>query len=90
MRGSSSVKSFACLLFVALTALGAACGDDHPFVPEDGPGSGSTAATFTDFVVDLVMNHTDDPTPVPYDSFANLPDPDGSANNGSAYGSLFQ
>ena len=81
------MKLHACVLALAI-ALGGACGDDHPFVPEDGGGSGS-AATFTDFVIDLVMNHTNDPTPVPYDSFANLPDPDGSANNTAAYASLF-
>lgn len=85
------MKLPACLLVVAVaTALGSACGDDHPFVPDDGPGSGSAATTFTDFVIDLVVNHSSDPAPVPYDSFASLPDPDGSANNTSAYASLFQ
>ena len=70
----------------------AACGDDHPYVPGDsgsGGSNGSGDGTFTAFVIDLVVNHSSDPTPADYSTFANLPDPDGSNNNTSAYDSLF-
>ncbi|MEO8846567.1 MAG: hypothetical protein ABI591_20080 [Kofleriaceae bacterium] len=78
-------------LAMAIGLTAAACGDDSPFVPDDGngSGSGSGAATFTSFVLDLVTNHTTDPTPADYSTFKDLPDPDGDTNNGSAYDSLF-
>jgi|SRR5580704_8624421 hypothetical protein len=76
---------------VGLALASSACGDDSPYVPQDGPGSGSGGAgTLTAFVIDLVENHSNDPTPAAYTDFATLPDPDGSANNTAAYSSLFQ
>jgi hypothetical protein len=75
---------------VGLALASSACGDDSPYVPQDGPGSGSgMPGTLTAFVIDLINNHTDDPTPAAYTDFATLPDPDGSANNTAAYSSLF-
>ena len=65
-----------------------ACGDDTPYVPQDGPGGGS--GTYTAFVIDLVMNHSNDATPAAYATFSTLPDPDGDANNQAAYAGLFQ
>jgi hypothetical protein len=70
----------------------AACGDDSPTVQDgsqtpDGPGP---AANFTAYVIDLVKNHTDDPTPAAFSDFMSLPDPDGDANNVHAYDTLFQ
>ncbi len=44
-------------------------------------GSGS-AATLTSFVIDLIDNHSTDPTPAPFSAFSALPDPDG----GNAFG----
>ncbi|HEY1550499.1 MAG TPA: hypothetical protein VGG28_21875 [Kofleriaceae bacterium] len=79
------------LLALAIGVLLAACGDDHPYVPGDS-GSGSNVqpgGTLTDFVIDLIENHSNDPTPAAYSTFSTLPDPDGSNNNGSAYSSLF-
>jgi hypothetical protein len=79
-------------LVCGLGLASAACGDDTPFVPKDDAGidAPNPAATFTTFVLDLVNNHTNDPTPATYDSFKDLPDPDGDANNTTAYQSLFQ
>jgi hypothetical protein len=71
-------------------ALASACGDDHPYVPADGGGSNAGSGTLTAFVIDLIENHTDDPTPADYSTFSTLPDPDGTANNTAAYDSLFQ
>lgn len=71
-------------------AFASACGDDHPYVPADGPGSGGGSGTLTAFVIDLIENHSSDPTPAAYSDFSTLPDPDGSANNTAAYASLFQ
>ncbi|MEP6865247.1 MAG: hypothetical protein ABJE66_31805 [Deltaproteobacteria bacterium] len=65
------------------------CGDDTPYVPQDAP-TGGGSGTFTAFVIDLVMNHSADPTPVAYSTFSALPDPGGDANNQAAYASLFQ
>jgi hypothetical protein len=79
------------LLALAIGILLAACGDDHPYVPGDsGSGSNMPPGTLTDFVIDLIQNHSNDPAPADYSTFATLPDPDGSNNNGSAYSSLFQ
>ena len=78
------------LLALAIGILLAACGDDHPYVPGDsGSGSNMQPGTLTDFVIDLIENHSNDPTPAAYSTFATLPDPDGSNNNGSAYSILF-
>lgn len=88
MKLRSSLLGLAIAVGLGLTA--AACGDDSPFVPGDGNGSGSgSGATFTSFVLDLVNNHTADPTPTAYSTFEDLADPDGDTNNGSAYDSLF-
>jgi hypothetical protein len=67
------------------------CGDDNPTLgQQDGSGSGSNpGATFTSFVIDLVLNHGSDATPAAFTSFSTLPDPDGSANNPNAYNALF-
>jgi hypothetical protein len=95
------VKNAFAVLFVLVAA---ACGDngnnqppaDSPTTPGDGsntPGDGSNvpAATLTSYVMDLVVNHTTTPEEArAYDEFKALPDPDGDANNGSAYSSLFQ
>jgi hypothetical protein len=76
------------LSILVACALGA-CGDDTPYVPQDAP-TGGGSGTYTAFVIDLVMNHSSDPTPVAYSTFSALPDPDGDANNQAAYASLFQ
>ena len=83
-----NLRVFAFTFFVL-----AACGDDSPFVQKDGgpPGDGPNPnATFTSYVIDLVNNHGADVTPAPYSAFSALPDPDGDANNLTAYTSLFQ
>ena len=72
----------------------AACGDDSPYLAQDDagmePDAPSDPATFTSFVLDLIDKHGTDPAPATYESFKDLPDPDGDANNTSAYSSLFQ
>ena len=80
---------------LALLIALAACGDNNK-VTSDGNGPGSDSgvgpnATLTTYVTDLVLNHTT-ATDVskPYTDFSTLPDPDGDANNGSAYAPLFQ
>jgi hypothetical protein len=70
-----------------------ACGDDNPQL-QDGStpgmdGSGSGVETLTKFVIDLINNHSNDPTPAAFSTFSTLPDPDALDNNGSAYSSLF-
>jgi hypothetical protein len=89
------------VILAALALAAAACGDDSPNVPSDSPttpgdgsgsgsGSGMPDATLTSYVIDLVMNHTvATETAHAYTEFSTLPDPDGTANNGSAYASLF-
>ena len=42
------------------------------------------------FVIDLVTNHSEDPAPVAYEAFKDLPDPDADNNNVTAYDGLFQ
>ena len=79
-------------LLTALTLVGlawttAGCPNDTPYVAKD--DAGVDAQTFTDFVTDLVKNQTTDSAPVPYDTFKDLPDPDGTANNTTAYDGLF-
>jgi len=74
------VKSKSSWLYVALgLALIVGCIDEHPYVP-----------TFTEYVLDLVNNHTEDQSAAPYERFKDLPDPDGDTNNTSAYDSLFR
>jgi len=57
------------------------CGDNLK-APGDGHGSDvgpdtPQAATFTSFVIDQIVNHTaNDTQPVPFATFATLPDPD--------------
>jgi hypothetical protein len=58
--------------------------------PPPGPDAGTPPATFTSFVINLVLNESNTATPFAYSTFATLPDPDGSDNNTSAYSSLFQ
>jgi len=70
------VKPMFTLLLAALAA--SACIDEHPYVP-----------TLTEYVIDLVEHHSDDPKPASYDAFKDLPDPDGDANNTAAYDRLF-
>ena len=77
--------------------LAVACGSNNNGGKMDAPpdskvfmdGSGSASATFTTFVIDLVLNHGSDATPAAFASFQNLPDPDGDTNNVHAYDSLF-
>jgi hypothetical protein len=72
-----------CRMISIAIAIGAGCGDDSPYVPQ-------ADQTFTTFVIDLVTNHDEDPEPVPYTVFADLPDPDGDTNHAAAYEALFQ
>lgn len=88
-------------LILALALSAVACGDDSPAVPSDSPmppgdgsgsgsGSGSDNPTLTSYVIDLVTHHTTaTETAHAYSEFSTLPDPDGTANNVSAYASLF-
>ena len=88
-------------ILVALALAAAACGDDSPAVPSDSPtmpgdgsgsgsGSGSDNPTLTSYVIDLVTHHTTaTETAHAYSEFSTLPDPDGTANNVTAYSSLF-
>lgn len=83
------MKKLALVLLVAL----AACGDDAPTKMPDGgmdADGGTEEMTLTSYVKDLVLNQTTSTAmPRPYSEFSSLPDPDGDANNGSAYSSLF-
>lgn len=87
---------------LVLALLAAACGDDTKGTP-NGPDSGVdpdggtdpdapvAEATFTTYVIDLVINQTaNDTAPRPASEFTSLPDPDGDANNTAAYATLFQ
>lgn len=80
----------------------AACGDDNggtpidapasidagPDAPIDAPIDAPPAATFTSFVIDQIQQQTTATgTPVPYATFATLPDPD--TGNPAAYAPLF-
>jgi hypothetical protein len=79
---------------LALLIVLAACGDNIK-VTSDGAGGSDSGigpnANLTTYVTDLVLNHTT-ATDIakPYTDFSTLPDPDGDANNGSAYSALFQ
>ena len=57
----------------------AGCIDEHPYVP-----------TFTEYVIDMVNNRTEDQNPAAFERFKDLPDPDGDANNTAAYEPLFR
>ena len=85
MKARSRMLAAALLIGLGLTTAG--CPNDTPYVATD--DAGVDGQTFTDFVVDLVKNQTNDSPPVPYDTFKDLPDPDGTANNTSAYDGLF-
>ena len=74
------------LIAVAIGLAAAACGDDSPHLADAGPDD----QTFTAFVIDLVNNHTGDEAPVAYETFSDLPDPDGDNNNVAAFEALFQ
>jgi hypothetical protein len=87
------------LLGVALLAvLVPGCPSDKPFVAKDDAGmtgDGSVDAppeqeNFTKFVIDLIENHSNDPAPAAYQTFKDIPDPDGDSNNTGAYSGLFQ
>lgn len=83
------------VLAVALAA--GACGDDDPTnrpdageEPDAMPDAAMPPETFTSFVIDQITNQTLSTTePVPFATFAALPDPDGAMNNTDAYTSLF-
>ena len=86
---------------IALGLATAGCGDDNPVAQDSGvPHIDSrlidapvdapiVAATLTSFVIDLINNHTNDPTPAAFTAFDTLPDPDKDNNNIHAYDSLF-
>ncbi|HUJ58292.1 MAG TPA: hypothetical protein VLX92_07360 [Kofleriaceae bacterium] len=81
------------LLGLVLGLALAGCGPDDKLHLGGDAGTGSDAgppgATLTSYVIDLVNNHSSDPTPAAYAEFSTLPDPDGSDNNTAAYSSLF-
>ena len=79
---------------LALLIALAACGDNIKVTSDGAAGSDSgmnPSTNLTTYVTDLVLNHTT-ATDIakPYTDFSTLPDPDGDANNGSAYSALFQ
>jgi|HubBroStandDraft_4_1064222.scaffolds.fasta_scaffold739831_2 hypothetical protein len=82
------------LIAAAFVLAAGACGPNPKLHLADGPTVGSDAptppATFTTFVINLVLNESHTPTPAAYTTFSTLPDPDGADNNTSAYSSLFQ
>jgi hypothetical protein len=84
--GETSVNRILQLAIGMGLALSACGPDDHLTVGDAGPPGN----TLTSYVIDLINNHTSDPTPRPYAEFSTLPDPDGDTNNTAAYGSLFQ
>lgn len=77
----------------------AACGDDNTSAPIDAPtpidagpdapiDAAPDASTFTTFVLDQIQHQTTATgAPVPYATFATLPDPD--TENPAAYAPLF-
>ena len=91
-HGFAFASRFALVAVFALAA--GACGDDSPSLAGDGGSGGDGGvippATFTDFVTDLVKNHSGDATPTPFAMFMSLPDADGDSNNVHAYDNLFQ
>ena len=75
------------LLQLAIACGLAACGpQDHLTA---GDANGSDATTLTAYVLQLVHS-PDTGMPRPWSEFGSLPDPDGDANNVTAYRSLFQ
>jgi hypothetical protein len=84
--GETSVNRILQLAIGIGLALSACGPDDHLTVGDAGSDDGNT---LTSYVIDLINNHTSDPTPRPYSEFSSLPDPDGDTNNTAAYGSLF-
>lgn len=86
--------SFGIAISVGLAVASTGCGDDNPTLAGDAPTTGSDGsmpnATLTSFVIDLIKNHSTDPTPADYSTFSALPDPDGDDNNTAAYSVLFQ
>lgn len=91
------------IAFVLALFAAAACGDDSKGKPDGGvdpdggtdpdapPDAPIEEATFTTYVIDLVVNKTaNDTAPRPASEFESLPDPDGDANNTAAYAPLFQ
>ena len=85
------MKSLVLSLAAAVAMLGA-CGDDNPTLAPDSsnpmPDAPNPQATFTSYVIDLVMNQTSDTTTArAYSEFEGLPDPD--SDNATAYSSLF-
>ena len=80
------------LVAIVLGLAAGACGDDSPYVAKDAgvEPDAPEASTFTKFVIDLISNHGSDPAPAGYETFKDLPDPDGDNNDQSAYSGLFQ
>jgi hypothetical protein len=80
------------LLIVCLAL--AACGDNtKPATADGGKDTMADAAqplTLTTYVIDLIEHHTSETEAAhPMSEFQVLPDPDGDANNTSAYSALF-
>ena len=79
---------------VGLSLFLAGCPNDNPYLAQDDagmePDAGPDTATFTTFVIDLINNHGSDLAPATYESFKDLPDPDGDTNNTTAFSGLFQ
>ena len=74
------------LIGLGLTTTG--CPNDTPYVPQE--DAGIEEKTLTKFVIDLINNQTNDGPPASYDTFKDLPDPDGDSNNTGAYDALFR
>jgi hypothetical protein len=93
------MKRLGSLFCLALITAAVACGSNGNSKKDsaidtpttiDGPSDGSgSAATFTTFVINLVLNVGANSTPAAFASFSTLPDPDGVNNNTNAYNSLF-
>jgi hypothetical protein len=87
--------NFGLAIVLGLGLASGACGDDNPSVqhdaamPDTAIDAPMQAATLTTFVIDLIQNHSTDPTPAAFDTFSMLPDPDGTSNNTAAYNPLF-
>ena len=73
MKARSRLLAAVMLVGLGLTTAG--CPNDTPYVAKDDAGVDAAvdAGTFTEFVIDLVKNHTaDDSPPVSYDKFKDL------------------
>jgi len=90
MNQRSSLFGVAVVIAFGLAA--GACGGDNPTLQDASTPDASQpgGATLTSYVIDLVTNHSNDPTPAAYTDFSTLPDPDGDTNNVHAYDTLFQ